>query len=440
MKKRIRNVLIILFGSAAAGSLLLMLTFLLPVDSARRHAAESLYEMIEVKEDPNGDGWRKRIVSVKDNFTDCLMVQNALERVEGQGPWAHAMYIFHHDLGDDTTWMTEKSLTEFVRRGSEGMYLKEYSKYWHGYLVYLKPLLMCMSWKHVETFLAVFQILLLLAAAAVSCYRRKAYLGLGILVTFLFMKPLRIWFSLTLSDCWSITLAAVIVLMLFYDKIERKNWREEVFLLIGILTAYIDFLTYPIVTLGVPLCVWLALSGETAWKKQLSKTFWNCACWAAGYLGMWGMKWVIAEITCQTGTLRNAAWSIIYRTSPLDGYASVFSGVSRTFGAVLQQYDSVMYGIGFGILAAAALVSGVWCLIKARSADWGISMVCLGAAALFPMGWLILTQNHTAIHCEFTFRIVGVTVMALWCMTVSSVRTIRKRAKENGIQNGIGQK
>lgn len=436
MKKRIQKILIILLSSVIAGSLLLALAYCLPVEPARAHVENSLYEMVEAEDDPGGDAWRKKIIGLKDNFTDCLMVQNALERVAGKNLWEHVIYVYHYDLGNEPTWMTEKSLAVFSRQGSEGMYLREYSRYWHGYLVYLKPLLMCMSWKNVETFLLVFQVILLLAVLGLSCYRKNPCLGLGIVCAFLFMKPLQIWFSLTLSDCWAIALAAVIILLLFYDKLEKKNWREELFLLTGILTAYIDFLTYPIVTLGVPLCVWLVLSLETCggWREQLRRAFWNCACWAVGYVGMWGMKWVVADITCQAGTLRNAAWAVIFRTEPLDGYNSAFSGVSRTFRAVLQQYDSAVYGIGFGVVAAAALVSVALCLVKARSANWAVTIVCLAFAALLPIGWLTVTQNHTAIHCDYTFRIAGVTIMALCCMTISSIHVLIKKARENSAQ------
>lgn len=436
MKKRIRNMLILLLGSAAAGSLLLVLAYALPVESARAHVESSLYEMVEAEDDPEGDILRKKIIGIKDNFTDCLMVQNALERVEGKNLWEHAMYAFHHDLGNEDTWMTEKSLGTFLRQGPEGMYLREYSRYWHGYLVYLKPLLMCMSWRSVETFLLVCQAILLFTVLGLACYRKKPYLGLGIICAFLFMKPLRIWLSLTLSDCWTIALVAVAVMLCFYDKLEKKSWHEELFLLTGIFTAYIDFLTYPVVTLGVPLCVWLILSAESfqSWRKQVCRVFWNCACWAVGYIGMWGMKWVIADLTCRTGTLRSAVWAVIFRTEPLDGYGSAFTGISRAFQTVLKQYDSAAYGIGFGVIAAAALVSAVLCLIKARSAKWAVTMGCLAFAALLPVGWLAVTQNHTAIHCEYTFRIAGVTVMALCCMTLCSVQALTGKARTERIK------
>lgn len=434
MIRRIRNTLVILLCSTLAGTLLLVLIFLLPVGTARRHVESSLSEMVESEADRAGNTQRKAVILYKDNFTDCLMVQNALEKVDGRTALEHAMYVYHYDLQDETTWATEESLISFLRRGQDGMYLKEYSKYWHGYLVYLKPLLMCMSWRHVETFLFILQIILLISVVVTAFLKKRFYLGGGVVCALLFMKPMRIWLSLTMSACWTITLSAALLLLLFYDRIEKRNRWDEFFLMTGIVTAYLDFLTYPIVTLGVPLCFWIVQSLETRYGagKKFGRFFWNCACWVVGYIGMWGMKWVTAEITCHSGTLRNAAWSVIYRTSPLDGYGSVFSGVSRTWSAIMEQYDSRLYGICFGLLALSAVITAVWCLVRVRSAEWGISMVCLAVAALMPVVWLILTQNHTAIHCSFTFRIMGVSIMALWCMTVSSVLTIRGKAGGDG--------
>ncbi len=461
---------ILILCSVMAGTLLLTATFLLPVEPARQHAEESLYDMIEVREDPKGDTLRKRIVGLKENFTDTLMVQNCLEKVEGKGLLEHAMYVYHYDIQgeNETTWLTEESLVRFLRQGTEGMHLREYSKYWHGYLVFLKPLLLLLSWEQLEVFLLVIQILFLALVVAVSCYRKKPCLGLGLLCTLLFMKPLRIWMSLAMSVCWWIILAAVLVLLLFQEKIEKRNWQGEFFLLVGIVTAYLDFLTYPIATLGIPLCVWLiqyqemtqdgkavaqgtaaGLDGKTAQdpttgsgRKQgrglsglagvCGHIFWPCICWAVGYAGMWGMKWVTAELTCQTGTLRNAVWSIITRAEPLDGYHSFFSGIFRTWNAMIGQYDALWYGILFGLIAATAVVSGLVCLRKARNRDWMVTMLALAVVAMLPVGWMILTQNHTAIHSLFTFRILGISILALWCMSISSIATIHKAGKLEG--------
>ena len=123
MKKRIKNGFILLFSSVIIGLLLLCLIFCLPVKSAKRNVEASVYNMIDIRYDENGSQWRKELVEQKENFTDYLMVQNALEKVEGKSPLAHAIYIYHYDLQDDTTWLTEESLVASLKQGTEGMYL-----------------------------------------------------------------------------------------------------------------------------------------------------------------------------------------------------------------------------------------------------------------------------------------------------------------------------
>jgi hypothetical protein len=433
MKRRIGKASLILMSSVLLGILLLIIVFSLPVKSARAHVKESIYPMVDIKNDDLGDSNRKYILGLKENFTDCLMVQNALEKVEDRNLVEHAMYIYHYDLSDDTTWLTEESLMQFSEQGEKGMYLREYSKYWHGYLVWLKPLLMCMSWELAEVVWFVCQVLLLVFVVVFSFYKKQGGLGLGLLATLLFMKPVSIWISFAMCVCWGIVVFAVLGLLLWYQKLESKKEQENFFLLIGIMTAYMDFLTYPIATLGIPLCMYLVLNHEEhiLWWKRVLKIFWIGVLWAVGYIGMWGMKWVCAELLCQSGTLRNAVWSVIYRTTPLDGHSSALSGISRTIAAVFSQYDSVLYDIGFVVIATTAVISVVLCFMKARNWDWGITIICLGIVALLPFAWLVVTQNHTAIHCFFTFRIMGVTICALWCMTICSLRTMKRKKSKH---------
>ena len=78
MKRRIKNTLITLICSVILGTLLLVGIFCLPVESAREHVRESLYDMIEIRDDEAGNPFRKWIVECKENFTYALMVQNAL--------------------------------------------------------------------------------------------------------------------------------------------------------------------------------------------------------------------------------------------------------------------------------------------------------------------------------------------------------------------------
>lgn len=433
MKKKITDILLILIFSAALGLLLLVGVFCLPTASAKRHVEESLYQMIDVAKDEKGSVWRKKLIEEKDNFTDYLMVQNALGKVEGRSALSHAIYVYHYDLGNEQTWLTEESLVAFLQQGTEGMFLREYSRYWHGYLVWLKPLLMCFSWSTVEVMLMVFQTLLLLAVVSLSFYRKQAFFGVGVLVTLGFMKPLGIWASLTLMTCWTIAMLGILTMLIWQSRLQREQRLEKLFLVIGIMTSYMDFLTYPIATLGIPLCFYVvqSMDGDAGWCEKIKHYVAKVLYWGIGYGGMWAMKWVVAELFFRTGTLKDAIWTVIFRAEPLDGYRSTFSGVSRTIEAVLGQYDSGFYGMVIGVIGVIAFLTILGCLANHPGRGWRIAMGCLAVTALFPLGWLVLTQNHTAIHCSFTFRIMGVTVMALGAGIACSLKELKIMKIEN---------
>ena len=142
---------------------------------------------------------------------------------------------------------------------------------------------------------------------------------------------------------------------------------------------------------------------------------------------MWGMKWVVAELTLQTGTLRNAAWSVITRTEPLDGHESFASGISRTFDLILDQYDRSWYSIVFLLIIIAVIISLVVVGLKKQMKQALPVLVCALAGTMIPMVWLALTQNHSAIHCWFTFRVLGASVFGLWCMGIISVKKSKYR-------------
>lgn len=434
MIKRIRNTFLILLLGVLAGALLLTLVFCLPVDRARQNVKASLYPMLEIQQDENGSAFRKGILEQKENFTDSLMVQNALEKIGGKSPFSHAMYVYHSDLTNEKTWSPEESMPVMLEKGSEGMYLLEYSRYWHGYLIFLKPLLMMITWEQVEYLGVALQLLLLAAVVAAAVRRKQTLLGIGIVVTFFFMKPVPILVSLAMSVCWYITLTAILIELLLYDRLQQKQWFEAFFLIVGMVTAYMDFLTYPIVTLGLPLCTWLILNltQDSTWKKRFQALFWMAAAWGIGYLGMWGMKWVVADLTLHTGTLKEAAWAIIQRTEPLDGYASAASGVDRTLALNLAQYDSPVYLWVMAMIAAAAIVCTVcagYRMVKDREQKWLWNLLFFPAIALLPFIWFVGTQNHSAIHCIFTFRILGVTVFSVWCMGICCLKVLKNKKK-----------
>lgn len=180
----------------------------------------------------------------------------------------------------------------------------------------------------------------------------------------------------------------------------------------GMITSYFDFLTYPLVTLGFPLCVYLYLSREK-WLDQLKRAAIYSVEWGIGYMGLWVMKWVVAELFTGEEVISDGLWALMRRTDTM-GDASMLSG----YPAVLRENIGMYANWGFGLLAAGIFVWLCFHVIRnrrkiSRGSVLGGAVIFL--VALYPFVWFFFVQNHSAEHALFTCKILAVTVFAGVC-------------------------
>ncbi len=409
----IRQMLCLGIVSVALGVLLLTVVYCMPVNSVRRNvfaSAEKFFVQPD-REDARGR-LQKYLSQNRELYTDAIMVQNACEKIPGKNPFEHAMWVYHLDL-DENVWTPEATL-EYLSGGGDtaGMFLHQYSRYWHGYLVFLKPLLQFFKWEQVLWLSAGLEILLTFLVLAVSYRAKRWEAGTAIVIALLFMKPILMLASFSMAVCWVITTLALLVILLRHERLEQEDKYPELFLLVGILTAYFDFLTYPVVTLGFPLCIYHLMKREEKAKKSIFSTILYSGCWALGYVAMWASKWVLADLTLHTGTIKSAVGSILGWTEAVGGRHR-FAGGFYVIGLNLQEYDSLFYSVLFGCVIAidaAAFVTACcrWSVRKAAACA-----VPYLLTACIPFVWFIVVQHHSGLHVVFTFRIMGVAVLAL---------------------------
>ncbi len=67
---------------------------------------------------------------------------------------------------------------------------------------------------------------------------------------------------------------------------------------LGTCTAFCDLLVTPIITLGLPVAVWLCCLPQRAASgaRQCLPVIGGSLCWGAGYAMCWGLKWVLATL------------------------------------------------------------------------------------------------------------------------------------------------
>lgn len=417
----LKRMILILIASAVLGTMLLVLAFFIPPERIRENVYASA-DVLLLNDISNisDNSFSRYIWQEREQYTDAIMVQNAMEQIEGKNAFEHAMWVYHSDL-DPEIWSPEDSLRAYCTAlNTEGMFLHEYSRYWHGYLVYLRPLLSIFTWSQVLTIEVVIQIVLFILVLAVAWKKKDYGVIAAVLTGTFFIKPTVVMASLTMSVCWLITLGAILYMLLRQDSLEQKNRYPEFFLILGILTAYFDFLTYPAVTVGFPLCVYflLKLKENQNLKSSLAKLILYGVSWCIGYVGMWGLKWVVADLTLHTGTIKDAAWSIIGRTESIGGRPRMNGGL-YVIGLNLQEYKYMIYAIAAVVIGVMAVVATIYALRKTTIKIVLTRLLPYIIICCIPFLWIIVVQHHSALHARFTFRIISIAAMAGCCMIIA---------------------
>jgi len=307
------------------------------------------------------------------------------------------------------------ALIEYGKGDAAQMGTSAIARYWHGYLVFLKPLLCLMSYLDIRMLLAIVQGGMLAAVIAGMCKRGLSRYLPAFLLSMLCITPWTTAFSMQFSTVLVTMLAAMNALLYLPEKRFERHGLWLFFLLVGMLTSYIDYLTYPLASFGMPfvLCVllWPLGSAKDEWKR-----FILCGvCWAVGYLGMWAGKWVIAAI------FGNEKWfwaNLFAKIGERSSDATADTVLS--YATVLKTVIGVFFKRAYALIGAAAAIAWLTAFIRNRKhLHAPASATALAASSLLPFAWYFCTQNHSYIHAFYTSRNLAVTVFAACCLFTS---------------------
>ncbi len=213
----------------------------------------------------------KNIYIKYDNYTDALMINTAYS-IDSNNPLESCMVCRKNYIPGTTkiiftdTLHELKSASKYSEVDQVGELRDtvnndidesfEYARYWHGYLIVLRILLLLFNITEIRLLFSVILIILL----AILIYLLVKKIGIHMLFIFLigFLMVDYEYIGNSLQGCsvFFITVISSIFIILRYNKIKHF---PLVFLIIGSLTNFFDFLTVPILTLGVPFTVFFLL-------------------------------------------------------------------------------------------------------------------------------------------------------------------------------------
>ena len=355
-----------------------------------------------------------------DNGTDALMIGSACYQKEGADALERAMAVYrpNHENADTIT-----SLNAYVR-GAGDVGTVWYPRYWHGYLIFVRPLLMLTDYLGIRTVNAA-AFVAMMALLVWTVYQRKQFLLLLPLgASVLFLRPLAVVHSLQYSTVFYPMMLSVAFCIYFQKWVCREENYLYLFLMNGITIAYFDLLTYPVASLGVLLTVFMMLLKESSLAARIRRIAGASISWEFGYFGMWGAKWLVSSVILHRNVLADAMSQAQFRTSSSYG-ESHFSRImvfARNIGA------------GFlGVLVASAIVFlllTIFMLWRNRSCltsrcGWKgllIHMLPYLLICMVPFAWYSVFANHSYIHIHFTYRSLAAAVCAWTAMCVTGRR------------------
>lgn len=356
-----------------------------------------------------------------DNYTNAIMVNIAF--TDNGSLFESAFGGYQHA----STGNTLPDLDSYVDQGKSG-YISSYPRYWHGWLVVIRPLLTILNLQQIRMvlFAAMTAAIAGVAILITRARRNSAIVSVGFAVMMACLSYPAICFSMSLW--FSFAVALVFMLLVAHDDIHENRLlkvtktsfgRFPLFMFYaGAITVFLDFLCTPVVSLGLPLALFIYLHSNDDWVKNIKQMALLIVCsaiaWGAGYILLWIAKWALASLTLGWNVFDDAIHQLFLRSSTHTSNAGGSVNFSRS-KAISDNAQLLLPGWARSILLVGLLAVALY-LIKNRKHCKSFNVVpLLGliVTAVIPYAWFFVTANHCFVHAWFTWRNQAVAVYAV---------------------------
>ncbi|TDB38225.1 MAG: hypothetical protein D9V44_09370 [Actinobacteria bacterium] len=357
-----------------------------------------------------------------DNFTDALMLNQALNSHDA-GPVQAAFGSYMQTVGPEA----DDAIADLeVAVAGEGA-PTSYARYWHGYQVWLRPLLVLFDLRAIRFLNAIVMTICVGVVSALMAYRLGAKAMVAFVAALLSAGIVIVPVSLQFTSVFYVMLLGVAMVTLGMDGEGTLRLDLETFLVLGALTAFLDLLTAPVLTLGLPLVVLLVgrmrSERESRALRQLRESARVSAAWALAYGGTWAAKWALSSVVLGRNVLVEAMSVIAHR---LDGAEA---------GVIPQRVETIVrnvamlfplfgfnqtVGLQWGVVAATLAVPTivvilvVFTLRRHLRTDKRLSRLTgLLIALALPFGWYLVLNDHSWVHFWMTYRNLAIAVFVV---------------------------
>lgn len=379
----------------------------LPTDRIEQHLQEST--SLYVQKENKVENWVGSLrYGIIDNSTDSIMLNISLCR-EYDKTIDNALLNPRYEVDDKlASELGSSNINLFLNNKTKGII--NYPRYWHGYLLYLIPGLLITNVGGLRQIMMCIEFLLAMLLLYKLSKVNPIYMFVYA-ISLLFINPITVALNFQNADIYLITILSSIITLYFNDWLKQNNRYYLYFALIGILTVFFDFLTYPLVTLGVSL-VTMNIVNNYDIKDAIKNILLCSLSWAFGYIGMWFGKWAVASLLTNTNVIEDAINSVLLRSSNIDN-----SGNSVSFIESLSIFKESIHDTPHVILGLLSIVIIIVYMIVNKyrfSINSKTLFEVLPYLLIFtmPYAWAFVVRNHFATHQFLEYRTMAISVLA----------------------------
>lgn len=401
--------------AAVVGLLLLFISFSIKVPAERDEEVMSIL---------NEEGYHQR---------DSLR--------NGKSDYYHEIYPDILDFGMDEyiiKYSVQNPSSSIVRHSLLMDISPMWSRYWHGYVVFLRPLFKFFDLSEVRIINAGIQLflfaLLLILIYKATCKFRYVF---AFSTVYFMLIPSATGINFQYSSIYYAAMISAIAFLLWKDFLLKESRYIYLFVLNGALTAYIDFLTYPLLAWALPaamllICIPYSESADLGTKKVIDIVLHlikSAVAWICGYVFFWLEKWALATWLTDENVFDSAVTEIEFRTGIQEVYT--FAGRLR---ALARNFSHLTFN-PFVVVTAIWVI--YWVVIFLRK-GFAVNrrVPALGIMLLSAPAWFFVAANHVDGHHLFAWKNVLGTVIAM--LIIICFSTDFGKSEDGGIHLGGG--
>ncbi len=302
-----------------------------------------------------------------------------------------------------------------------------YARYWHGYMPVYRVLLVFLDIMGIRILLLIIFILVFIYLM----YLLKNKLGIMIAVIFGYALITQGYFfvsySLESSPVFLVMMISSIILLKRIDKIKNIYMY---FFIIAIITNFVDYLTVPLITLAMPLFIYISdkQKKEHDCKKYVKIIVKATIIWFLGYALMWASKWMIYDFLYHGDLIKTAIQQILYRTERYNP-SSDLQVLTELGVFLISNIQNVL--IFYIILLQVRIVKINQIKVKLKNrAECIKENIPFLMISLMPFVWYIALANHTILHHVFVYR----HMLIFLCGILICIRNVFVIEKKNTIK------